>query len=195
MSITELAVIIARHLSGHGVEVVLVGGLAVEIYTENLYLTKDIDMVDISYQPPAALCKAMEELGFHKKGRVFANPTTDITVEFPSAPLSIGDELVQQTTTVDLPTGQIPILLVEDVVKDRLSAFVHWRDTQSLVQATAILLKHGLKPESFKVYFECENSTDQFHLLQLLYRRGKEYRNFTMIKLENDLAQILLKNL
>lgn len=42
--IVEPAAILAEHLQQHGIEVVLVGGLAVEIYTENLYLTKDIDI-------------------------------------------------------------------------------------------------------------------------------------------------------
>lgn len=47
--IIELAGIIAEHLQGLGIDVVLVGGLAVEIYTENIYLTKDIDMVNTNY--------------------------------------------------------------------------------------------------------------------------------------------------
>lgn len=38
-SITNLAAVVVEHLCEAGVEVVLVGGLAVEIYTENLYLT------------------------------------------------------------------------------------------------------------------------------------------------------------
>ena len=68
--IVELAAILAKHLQHHGVEVVLVGGLAVEIYTENLYLTKDIDMVNTNYQKPSYLHKVMSELGFHKQGGV-----------------------------------------------------------------------------------------------------------------------------
>lgn len=47
--IVELAVIVAQHLRQRGVDVVLVGGLAVEIYAENLYLTKDIDMVNTNF--------------------------------------------------------------------------------------------------------------------------------------------------
>lgn len=61
--ITELAVIVAQHLQDHQVDVVLVGGLAVEIYTVNLYLTKDIDLVNTNYQSPKYLATVMAELG------------------------------------------------------------------------------------------------------------------------------------
>lgn len=47
--IIELAAIVANHLEKYGIEVVLVGGLAVEFYSENIYLTKDIDMVNSNY--------------------------------------------------------------------------------------------------------------------------------------------------
>ena len=56
--IIELAVILAEHLHQHDIDVVLVGGLAVEIYSENLYLTKDIDMVNTNYKKPADLQQA-----------------------------------------------------------------------------------------------------------------------------------------
>lgn len=81
-SIVDLAGRVATHLARHDIQVVLVGGLAVEIYTLNRYLTGDIDMVNTSINSPAALKKAMAEIGFQKQGRVFENPTTNITVEF-----------------------------------------------------------------------------------------------------------------
>ncbi|HMW47225.1 MAG TPA: nucleotidyltransferase, partial [Cellvibrionaceae bacterium] len=143
--IIELARIIAEHLQDQGIEVVLVGGLAVEIYTENIYLTKDIDVVNTNYASSRHLNTAMAQLGFAKKGRIYVNPTTDITVEFPTGPLSVGDELITRVTVAQLATGQIPILQVSDIVKDRLAAYFHWRDRQSLVQALAILVKHPLK--------------------------------------------------
>ena len=70
--IEQLAALVARHLQQHDVQVVLVGGLAVEIYTRNLYLTKDIDMVNVNYRRPKVLQDAMAALGFFKQGRVFA---------------------------------------------------------------------------------------------------------------------------
>ena len=104
-SIIDLAAIVAETLAQHGIQAVLVGGLAVEIYSENLYLTKDIDMVNTSYHPPAAINQAMGEIGFTKKGRVYVNDTTDICVEFPSAPLAVGEELIQETTKVQVDAG------------------------------------------------------------------------------------------
>jgi hypothetical protein len=62
----ELAAIVANHLRDHDIRVVLVGGLAVEIYSKNIYLTKDIDMVDMSYRTPAELHKAMAKIEFEK---------------------------------------------------------------------------------------------------------------------------------
>lgn len=93
--IVELAAILVEHLQQHGIEVVLVGGLAVEIYTENLYLTKDIDMVNTNYKKPSYVHKVMGELGFQKRGRVYISKTTNITVEFPPGPLAVGNNLIQ----------------------------------------------------------------------------------------------------
>lgn len=124
-SIIELAAIVADHLQKHDIEVVLVGGLAVEIYTANLYLTKDIDMVKTNYKSSRELNYAMAKLGFQKKGRIFVNATTEITVEFPSGPLSVGDESVAKTTIAKVANGDIPILQASDVIKYRLAAYIH----------------------------------------------------------------------
>ncbi len=176
VSILELAAMISKHLQASNIQAVLVGGLAVEIYTENLYLTKDINLVNIGYDKPQVLRQAMAEIGFRKSGRVFVNETTPISVEFPSAPLSIGDRLISDTTTAQIGEVSIPILKVTDVVMDRLSAFVHWHDKQSLVQAVAICLKHKLSPAGFDEFFEYEASNDHKQLftrfLGLALKRG-----------------------
>ena len=183
--IIELAAIVANHLQRQAIEVVLVGGLAVEIYSENLYLTKDIDMVNTSYQKPAVINQAMAELGFEKKGRVFINETTDICIEFPSAPLSVGDELIKETTTIQSAAGEIPILLATDVIKDRLSAFFHWRDKPSLVQALAVMLNHTIEAKELKRFCQKEASDDAFILVEKLYRLAKKNRLSTMIDIES----------
>ena len=194
-SIIDLAAIVAEHLTQHGIEVVLVGGLAVEIYTENLYLTKDIDMVNINYQKPARMHSAMAELGFKKQGRVYVNSTTDITVEFPTGPLSVGNELIQHTTVTKVASGLIPILCVEDIIKDRIAAFIHWKDKQSLIQALAIILKHKIKPTVFQDFCSNENGMMQYELLKKLHASAKKQKAYSMEQLENLLTKILISQL
>lgn len=190
--IVDLASIIAQHLQQRGVDVVLVGGLAVEIYAENLYLTKDIDMVNTNYLKPKQMHKVMNELGFYKQGRVYVHDTTDITVEFPPGPLAVGRNLIKNTTVIQVANGAIPILHVVDVVKDRLAAFIHWQDKQSLVQAMAVILKHGLKPEEFRAFCEDEGDISNFNLLNTFFLQAQTLKLENMMQLQAVLTKILL---
>jgi len=193
--IIELAVIVANHLQQKNIRVVLVGGLAVEIYSENKYLTKDIDMVDISYQKPVVLHQAMAEIGFEKKGRVFINETTDISVEFPSAPISVGDELVTKTTVVETEAGRIPILFAKDVVKDRLAAYFHWQDQASLVQALAVIIKHPFTPADLKDFCLREGKEDEIDLILGLLKTARKQQISNMADIEKLVIKEILRRL
>ena len=194
-SITAMAVIVAEHLKQQNIEVVLVGGLAVEIYTENLYLTKDIDLVNTNYQKPRLLSQSMAELGFRKQGRVYINETTDITIEFPPGPLAVGHNLIKDTTVAHVSHGSIPILYAKDVIKDRLAAFMHWQDKQSLIQALAIVLKHALNIAAFRGFCEQEGSVYTYQLFERLYHCALDEGIHTMEQLEALLTQIMLNEI
>jgi hypothetical protein len=183
-SIVDLAAIVANHLHQHDIKVVLVGGLAVEIYTENIYLTKDIDMVDISYQSPAVLRAAMTEIGFVKQGRIYINKTTDISVEFPAGPISVGDELITRTTTAKSKLGEIPILCAEDVIKDRLAAYFHWQDKPSLVQALALMLQHPIATDTLRAFCRKEGRQDEFANIQSLRNSARHLKLSGMAEIE-----------
>jgi hypothetical protein len=194
-SMIELAVVVAQHLKHKDIRVVLVGGLAVEIYTENQYLTNDIDMVDISYQKPAVLRAAMLELGFTKQGRVYRNSSTDIVMEFPSAPLAVGDELIKEQTNIETEFGEIPILFAVDVIKDRLAAYLHWKDQQSLIQALCIMLCHKIVPKEIKAFYENEASEEAFEKLQDMHSALKRKKLSKMPDIEKYVVEQLLKAL
>jgi len=194
-SMIELAVVVAQHLKHKDIQVVLVGGLAVDIYTQNQYLTDDIDMVDISYQKPAVLKAAMLELGFTKQGRVYRNSSTDIVVEFPSAPLAVGDELIKEQTNIETEFGEIPILFAVDVIKDRLAAYLYWKDQQSLVQALCIMLCHEIAPVEIKAFYENEASEEAFEKLQNMYSTLKQKRLIEMPDIEKYVVEQLLRAL
>ncbi|MBB3167725.1 hypothetical protein [Simiduia aestuariiviva] len=181
-SMLQLAGYIAQHLKARNIDVVLVGGLAVACYTYNRYLTKDIDMVDISYQSPRALQSAMNALGFQKKGRVFVSDETDIVVEFPSAPLSVGDEFITNHTEFQTAQGAIPILQAIDVVKDRLAAYFHWQDKQSLVQALCIMLCHNISPNEVQKFCTREGSQEAFEKIASFH---KSLKNIGALEIED----------
>jgi hypothetical protein len=193
--ITELAAIVATHLREHDIDVVLVGGLAVELYSENVYLTKDIDMVDTSYAKPGKLHQAMAEIGFEKTGRIFVNPSTDITVEFPSPPISVGDELVTETTTMTTPAGDLPVLIARDVIKDRLAAYIHWGDKPSLVQALAVIIKYPEEIEAVAKFCEKEDSEKLMLLIRDLLTMASERDLTKMEDLEKLLVEQTLQKL
>jgi hypothetical protein len=193
--IVELAAIVADHLKQRGITVVLVGGLAVEIYSENLYLTKDIDLIDISYQEPAVLSQAMAEIGFSKQGRVYVNETTEICVEFPSAPLSIGEQLITETTVFESNAGEIPILFAKDVIKDRLAAYFHWQDKQSLVQAVAVMIKHPISLDELKSFCQNESKENEFALIQQLLHSAKQQELSEMADIEKLVVSEILRRL
>jgi hypothetical protein len=194
-SMEQLASTIAAHLKAHDIDVVLVGGLAVALYTDNRYLTSDIDMVDVSHQDPAHLQAVMAELGFDKEGRIYTHNSTDIVVEFPAAPLAVGDELISETTTMKGPWGNIPILYAVDVVKDRLAAYIHWQDQQSLVQALCIMLCHGIAPNAIKLFCKNKGMVDQYAQIDSYFKALKKQGIKDMSEIEDYIVSEQIKGL
>jgi len=108
MAVAELAGIVAEHLRSRGIDVVLSGGALVGIYSHGEYMSEDIDFV--TFASNKEIAPALAELGFRKgPGRHFIHPGTNLILEFPRGPLSVGEELV---TVVDLETlgGRISVL-------------------------------------------------------------------------------------
>ena len=95
---------------------ILVGGAAVEIYTQGLYASGDIDYV----LPTSDEVKAvMQELGFKREGRLFIHPQFQLIIEFPSGSLEEG-ETYQKMEYRGVP---VRVISLEDLIIDRLNAF------------------------------------------------------------------------
>jgi len=88
----------------------------------------------------------MRGLGFRRdKGRHYAHAATPFIVEFPNGPLMVGDQPVTTSARYRTPHGVTRLLTPTDAVKDRLAAFFHWSDRQSLEQALAIARHQPVK--------------------------------------------------
>ncbi len=138
MTIGELAAFICTHLKKNSIEVVLSGGACVSIYTRNRYQSYDLDFIENIPTSRKKLKDVLKQIGFIEEHRYFRNPKTPFFLEFPPGPLSIGDEPVSETIEKEFSTGLLRLISPTDCIKDRLAAFYHWNDRQSLEQAILV---------------------------------------------------------
>ena len=160
-TIEDVAAIVSQQLTDAGISAVLSGGAVVSIYTENEYESKDLDFV--TGEQIKTIAKALGEIGFEKSaGRHFNHPDTEIYVEFPSAPLAIGEEVITAWDKRKTKNGTIQILTPTQCVMDRLAAYIHWNDPQSLDQAGMVAKKQKVNLAKIKSWAEAERGLAKF---------------------------------
>jgi hypothetical protein len=138
MTVGELAAFVASHLRGKGIDVVLSGGTCVTIYSEGKYVSGDLDFIDMRFATRREIRDAMAGIGFSERDRFFHHPDAELLVEFPKGPLAVGKEPASRIDELDFDTGKLKIISPTDCVKDRLAAYYHWKDLQSLEQAVLV---------------------------------------------------------
>jgi len=162
-SLEELALIVCKALKEEGVDAVLTGGAVVSIYTDNKYQSYDLDFISVSSKK--SLEKAMSKIGFIKtKSRYFSHPDTDFYVEFPSPPLSIGNEPVDTFNEIESDIGYLKLLTPTHCVMDRLAAFYFWNDRQCLDQAIMVSKKHPVDFEIIQAWSKKEGELEKYDI-------------------------------
>lgn len=136
-TIRDVAIHVSQALTDAGITAVLTGGGAVAIYSANKYQSYDIDFVTAASR--RELSTVMLELGFKRgPGRHFEHLATKLVVEFVAWPVTVGDEVVRKWSRIRTVQGTLQILTPTQCIKDRLAAFFHWRDSQSMEQALLV---------------------------------------------------------
>lgn len=115
--------VITEFLAPSGVKPILVGGAAVEFYTAGGYYTVDIDVV----ADTSAMSDALAQLGFEKKGRHWLREDIDIAIEAPGNNLT-GDP--NRISSVEIEGLKAYVIGIEDIILDRLNAYVHWKSNE-----------------------------------------------------------------
>lgn len=112
----EFAALLTDYFKNKGIKPIVVGGLAVEIYTRNDYHTHDIDFVSDGWSLYDDLLT--QELGFTRAGREWYHLDTEIAVEIPSNHLEGSLERVYE---IILPNDKkIYVIGVEDIIIHRI---------------------------------------------------------------------------
>jgi hypothetical protein len=84
----------------------------------------------------------MAKAGFDRRTNQYFHPRARFYVEFPPGPLGIGRD--HRIVPIELKVGHSTILALSptDSCRDRLAAFLHWRDQQNLKTAVQVALKN-----------------------------------------------------
>ena len=104
---------------------VVVGGNAVEFYTDGDYPTLDIDLVGAS-EP---IAQVLGEWGFQREGRHWYDNRLNIVVEVPGSGLTRAQ--LERAASVRVAGVTAYVIGIEDLIVDRLAACVFWEHAES----------------------------------------------------------------
>jgi len=164
MSMEELAAYVCDALEKEGIETVLSGGCCVELYSKGRYTSDDIDLIDRFNGGHRKIKEVMLKIGFeeYKMKRYFVHKDTELFIEFPRGPLGVGDAPVKEVSSRKTETGILKLLTPTDCIKDRLAAYYHWDDRQSLEQAVWVAQENEFDLDSIESWSEYEGMIEKF---------------------------------
>jgi len=128
--------LLTKELQKKDVEPVLVGGQAVEFYTAGGYATYDIDIV----APSEPVGEVLNKWGFEKEGRHWVSVDLDISIEAPA--FCLEPKQLERLTELSIDNLKVYIIGVEDIVLDRLNAYVHRNSQDDISWAKEIILNN-----------------------------------------------------
>lgn len=166
MSAEEIAGLVCATLEEAGITTTLTGGGCVSIWSDGKYVSKDLDFIEEGPIPRSQIKAVLEKIGFHEKDRYFVHPKTDLFVEFPSGPLTVGDERVERVTTRDTAAGKLRLLSPTDCVKDRLAAYFHWNDRQALEQAVLVARTQEIDFRNLRRWAKDESAAEKLKVFE-----------------------------
>jgi len=158
----QLAAFICQRLCDNGVTVTLTGGACVGIWSDWQYVSHDLDFIEEGFVSRKLLRDVLLPLGFVEQGRHFVHPASAWMVEFPTGPLMVGDERVEGVTERRTAFGMLRLLTPTDCVKDRLAAFFHWNDRQSLAQALLVATTQKVDLAAIRRWSAAEGQEQKF---------------------------------
>jgi excinuclease UvrABC helicase subunit UvrB len=107
MSLTEVAAAVATHLKTHDIEVVVVGGSAITSHAPDVYTSMDIDLAVTSGIDRRKIGRALGEIGFQQRGRVFVHPDTRYELDIVADRPYIEQQPIFEFTEIKTPAGGV----------------------------------------------------------------------------------------
>jgi hypothetical protein len=157
-----VAASVARVLAETNIRAVLTGGGCASIYTAGIYQSVDLDFVLQSAATQSKLDEALARAGFERRGNQYFHPRARFYVEFPAGPLAIGKDYRIKPVELKVGGSRLLTLSPTDSCRDRLAAFLHWRDQQNLKTAVQIAVRNKVDLDLIQSWCTREGSPGGF---------------------------------
>lgn len=120
----------------------------------------------------------MRAIGFSRTGDHYEHPSSSFFVEFPPGPLGIGTDTNLRPITFRIGRTGVRTLSATDSCRDRLAAYFHWNDLQSLSTAVEIARKRKVDMGAIRKWSAREGAEERFGRFKaMLEKRGSSPRN------------------
>lgn len=157
-----VAIEVGDALRRHRITAVLTGGACAAIHSAGLHQSVDVDFVLDGQVRQRDLDAAMGSIGFVRRRDRYVHPDHEIFVELPRGPLAIGGDTKVRPRRSSRGRKAFLMLSPTDSCRDRLAAFYHWNDLQSLEVALAIARRHRVGLATIRRWSEAEGAADKF---------------------------------
>ncbi|MBX7148522.1 hypothetical protein K1X76_05505 [bacterium] len=138
-----LAAILADEFKKYKIPLTVVGGAAVQFYTDAQYTTHDVDAI-LYGDDSKTVDLVMNSLGFKRTSsyRHFEHPDFPFVVEFPPSPIEVGFRHISEVNLIKMGEYAVQVIKVEDIIMDRIIAGVEWKSSHHLDQARLLWTKN-----------------------------------------------------
>lgn len=172
-SLREVVAAVGDALRRHGIEAVLTGGACSSIHTAGRYLSHDLDFITRGRVSQAQLDLAMSSVGFRRFRDRYVHDRTSFFVEFPAGPLAIGSDHEIKPVLKAVLHRRVLMLSATDACRDRLAAFYHWRDVQSLTTAIQIAMRNRVGIARISAWSAREGHAKDFEVFRQMLRKQR----------------------
>jgi hypothetical protein len=173
----ETAAAVATALMEAGFQAVLTGGGCASIYTRGIFQSVDLDFILQTGTVQRDLDRAMEAAGFERRANQYFHTRSPFYVEFPPGPLSIGDDHEITPFELEIKGKRVLALSPTDSCRDRMAAFLHWKDRQNLETAVQIAVRNDVDLARIRSWCSREGVPEGFdEFMRLLTISREQYR-------------------
>ena len=142
-SLATVAVAVGDASGRHDIQAVLTGGACASLYTRGSYQSRDMDFIVAGAVTQPSLDRAMASRGFHRSGDATLRAGV-VRRRVSSRPAATVIDYQIEPVTRSTTAGRALVLSATDSCRDRLAAFYHWNDRQSLDVAVSIARRNRI---------------------------------------------------